>query len=436
MRFVKWYISSAAILVIVVIMFTAGALWRQSLYEAPSVESVSRGAPETLFHKVAPAEGRQEDALSEELNTLGYLSGYVKAPAAQGITIYEPERAFEGLNLYTSGHAPEAYLMAMDGTVLHRWRYPLDQLWPDGEFAPKYFRRAHVFKNGDLLAIFEPVGIIKLDKDSKLLWSNKNRAHHDLSVAEDGAIYVLTQKVHPVFWFTDYGTVVDDFITELAPDGNLVREVSLLECFRDSRYGAYLKRAKRAGDVLHTNALKFLDGRHAERSPAFRRGNFLVSVRELDVVAVVDMDAKEVVWALSGMWFRQHESTLLDNGNLLLFDNRGNGKKSKVVEVDPRTQEVVWAYGLAEDEPLYSTTCGAAARLPNGNTLITESNGGRAFEVTADKQIVWEYMSPHRAGDSDELIATLLDLSRLPATFSPEWLTGETRAALSRDEDL
>ncbi len=432
MRLVKWYIVPASILVFVVLAFASGAFWHTSLHAAPSALSVPRAAPETLFHKAAPLEG---DALTEELNALGYLSGYVKAPAAQGVTTYDPAKAFEGLNLYTSGHAPEAYLMAMDGTLLHRWRYPLDRLWPDDEFAPKYFRRAHVFENGDLLVIFEPVGIVKLDKDSELLWSMQNRAHHDLSVGEDGTIHVLTQKVRPVLWFTDYGTVVEDFITELAPDGSLVREVSILECFRDSRYSAYLKRAKRAGDVLHSNALKLLDGRHAERSPAFRRGNFLVSVRELDVVAVVDMDAKEVVWALSGMWSRQHESTLLENGNLLLFDNRGNDKKSKVVEVDPHTQEIVWAYGLAQDEPLHSTTCGIAARLPNGNTLITESNRGRAFEVTADKHIVWEYMSPHRAGDNDELIATLLEMQRLPATFKPEWLAGETWAAHSKDDE-
>ena len=142
MRLVKWYIVPASILVIVVLAFASGAFWHTSLHAVPSALSVPRAAPETLFHKAAPLEG---DALTEELNALGYLSGYVKAPAAQGVTTYDPAKAFEGLNLYTSGHAPEAYLMAMDGTLLHRWRYPLEQLWPDDEFAPKYFRRVHVF---------------------------------------------------------------------------------------------------------------------------------------------------------------------------------------------------------------------------------------------------------------------------------------------------
>jgi hypothetical protein len=37
---------------------------------------------------------------------------------------------------------------------------------------------------------------------------------------------------------------------------------------------------------------------------------------------------------------------------------------------------------------------GYAQRLPNGNTLITESSFGRFFEVTKEGEIVWEYVNP------------------------------------------
>jgi hypothetical protein len=33
-------------------------------------------------------------------------------------------------------------------------------------------------------------------------------------------------------------------------------------------------------------------------------------------------------------------------------------------------------------------------RLPNGNTFITEGATGRIFEITADGETVWEYVSP------------------------------------------
>ena len=34
-----------------------------------------------------------------------------------------------------------------------------------------------------------------------------------------------------------------------------------------------------------------------------------------------------------------------------------------------------------------------AQRLPNGNTLITESDAGRVFEVTEGGDIVWEFVN-------------------------------------------
>lgn len=44
---------------------------------------------------------------------------------------------------------------------------------------------------------------------------------------------------------------------------------------------------------------------------------------------------------------------------------------------------------------LYSPLMSSAQRLPNGNTLITEGNNGRIFEVTAEFQTVWEYVNPY-----------------------------------------
>ncbi|HSN89535.1 MAG TPA: hypothetical protein VL025_22425, partial [Thermoanaerobaculia bacterium] len=55
--------------------------------------------------------------------------------------------------------------------------------------------------------------------------------------------------------------------------------------------------------------------------------------------------------------------------------------------------------------------------LPNGNTLLTESENGRAIEVTPEGRIVWELYNPHRAGESNELVAVLFEVVRLPPDF-------------------
>ena len=431
----KWMVGVAVLLVLGAAAFFAGFRWHVGLtapYEAavgPVVDVQPRdgGVADANMPGIdaVEIEGVMSPEQLEQLTALGYLSGYVEATDEHGITVHDSDRTHGALNLYASGHAPEAYLMDMDGAVLHTWRYAFEDLWPgprpDGNIAD-FWRRAHVFENGDVIAIFETLGIFKVDKDSNLLWENRNSAHHDLFVHEDGRIFTLTQGLVTFDWFDKGKPVFDDFITVLSPEGEELERVSILECLRNSPYAPILQSPPKGGEVLHTNALKYLDGRHEAKSSVFKRGNILVSIRELGVVAVVDLDERSIVWALSGQWFRQHDPTLLDNGNIILFDNLGNAGMAKVLEVDPFTQDLVWVYGEGEGEALKSPVCGNVARLPNGNTLINEACQGRVFEVTPENEVVWEFRSPHRPANKKRLRATLLDFTRLPKSFSPAWL--------------
>ena len=104
----------------------------------------------------------------------------------------------------------------------------------------------------------------------------------------------------------------------------------------------------------------------------------------------------------------------------MLFDNQGRaGRKSRVIRLDPkRNNRITWQYHGPQQD-LYSKTCGASRRLPNGNILITESDNGRALEIAPNKDMVWEFYNPHRAGEEDELIATLFEVTR----FAPDYFS-------------
>jgi len=267
--------------------------------------------------------------------------------------------------------------------------------------------------------------LIKLDRDSNLLWSHAGRSHHDLFVTGDGTIYTLDTEHRMMPEVNQEDPVADNFITVLSSEGEVLRRISILEAFLRSDYAPMLDRVGSRRDVLHTNTIEVLDGRLEHRSPAFREGNVLLSFRELDAIAVVDLDAEKVVWALSGRWRRQHQPTILPNGRMLLFDNLAGEGASEVIEFDPLTQEVFWSYGGDAATGFFTEACGRNQRLPNGNTLITESDNGRAFEVTAERAVVWEYVNPHRAGAENEFIATIPMMVRLPSASSLEWLEAE-----------
>jgi hypothetical protein len=433
---------------IVIASFVAGAAYgivatKAGLFPVPQLTRVRttlgatrRGSVETPG-RWRTAEGRVADLTEEQLReierltALGYVSGSVPAGPEAGVTVHEEARAHEGLNFLTSGHAPGAVLMDMDGRVLHEWAKDFDAVWPARDVPEHaegrgYWRRAHLFENGDVLAIYEGLGLVKLDARSEILWSYDGLCHHDLFVADDGTIYTLEREAKLDSRFPADRPILEDYVTVLGPDGTVLRRVSLLSALWRSSYSPLMRRGPAGGDIFHTNTIEVLDGRLAHASPAFRAGNVLVSILMLDAIAVVDMGSEEVVWALAGLWHQQHQPTVLEDGRMLVFDNehdsRAAGRVSRVVEIDPMSQEIHWVYEGTADRPFYTSTCGSNQRLPDGNTLITESDRGRAFEVARDGTIVWEFLSPYRAGEGGELVATLFEVVRLPRTFPLTWL--------------
>jgi len=337
------------------------------------------------------------------LASLGYLSGYVPATGQSGVVAYDSTRFFDGLNFYTSGHAPEAVLVDMDGNVVHTWKKEAHEVWPDLPKHPaqnsalQWWRRAKMLPNGDILAIIDGQGIVRLNWDSEVIWKSRCGAHHDLDIAPNGDIWTLGRNKE--------GAMHVDYIVALDSNGKLLDLTSLRTAFRASEYrDIFDDRPMRRGDVFHTNSIKWLCG-----------SLVLISIRNMNAVAIVDCGRGTVAWVTTGDFYGQHDATLLPDGRILLFGNNWSEvkkleKASAVIEIGG-SGKTAWEYRPGPG--FYSATCGAAQRLPNGNTLITESDRGRALEITGGGDIVWEFLSPHRAGEDGELVATLFFVDRV-----------------------
>ncbi len=423
------------LVVIITASFTYGvAVGRYRIFPFQIMDRVYEGTVKKILSN-APEESQRNrkglwrrvrargapDTYDTKLTSLPYLKGYKKAQGRGGVTFYEEKSVYKGLNLWVSGHEPAAYLMDMNGNVLHEWGMKYEKVWPgrkekiEPDVHKTFWRRAHLYENGDLLAIFEGIGIIKLDKDSNLIWANDCNAHHDIFVADNGDIYTLTREsieTHPRL--TLKKPVFEDHVTILSPDGKIIKKVSILDALVKSKHASLLVFPGYVRDPLHTNTLQLLED-VPDKHPIFKEGMALLSFRTIDTIAVMDIESKTIPWAMTGMWRLQHEPVLLSDGNLLIFDNQGNFGKSKVIEFNPLNQEISWRFTGTKGRTLFSKTNGSVQRLPNGNTLITESDYGRAIEVTPNKKIVWEFLNPNRAGKDDELIATLFDIVRIPS---------------------
>ncbi|PSQ52872.1 hypothetical protein BRD20_05605 [Halobacteriales archaeon SW_8_65_20] len=149
-------------------------------------------------------------------------------------------------------------------------------------------------------------------------------------------------------------------------------------------------------------------------------GNFLLSIRNYDVVLEVARNESIVeTYGEPGdhsIMDEQHNPNLLAETGTLVVADSGN---DRIVELDAANQTVISEYGSV---PAGSNVGDPslrwprdADRLPNGNTLITDSRRFRILEVAPNGSVVWSHLR-----QDDRSIVYEADRIRLDDEYLPE----------------
>ncbi len=356
-----------------------------------------------------------------------------------GVTVYDEERAQPGMTFITAYRDGQfgAYLIDMKGEIRHRWIPDLEKVWqaagyetkpmPDADFS---IHGADLAPDGDVVLNFAGAGVVRLDRCSRIRWATAFGAHHDVSYLPDGRIVVPGQ----LFLAAPYpelpyvrpgpdGTFKDDTLVLLDKDGRILEQTSLLKALARSGRHDLLTAGPGSSwrvdvrDPLHVNNIEVLTPELAAAFPEFAAGDYLISMRNLNTLAVLDGRNLQVKWTQTGPFFGQHDPDFLPNGHIALFDNHLKGRKpefgySRVLEIDPVTHEIVWSYPGSDTDPMYSRVGGKVQWLENGDLLVASPQEGRVFEVTREQppRIVWQFVNAVTAED----VGYVFDALRVP----------------------
>ena len=131
-------------------------------------------------------------------------------------------------------------IMDMDGKTLHQWIIDWFKIWPDAKHVPDrllpksppgtHVHGAVLMENGDLVFNFEHLGLVRLDRQGKVVWRLPYQTHHSIDRDDDGNLWVCGQKEHtePSDRFPNQiPPFVEDTILEVTPEGKIVREWSV-----------------------------------------------------------------------------------------------------------------------------------------------------------------------------------------------------------------
>jgi hypothetical protein len=232
---------------------------------------------------------------------------------------------------------------------------------------PGYGRDGMVLENGNVLVTLdnesreykkgsdEVVWSYKLDKRNKELGTSNRLPNGNTLIVERGPLPRLL---------------------EVDAAGKVVVEVPLKPDTDNGHMQTRMARKLPGGNYLVPHLLGFVVKEYTPKG---------------EVVREIKTDLEELGGRKAKNW--PFTAILLPNNNILV--NLTNGDKT--VEFDAQGK-VVWRCDNSHVDGRFRDPCGGQ-RLPNGNTVICSYGQSdpakvKIFEVTANKQVVWEYFDP------------------------------------------
>jgi hypothetical protein len=367
---------------------------------------------------------------------------------------YKASKAYEGYTLITSKGADKTYLIDMLGYVVHTWEHKT--YIPGLHFV--LLENGHILGNtsqgnmkgspgesgagsggsqqgkGQSITLGgTSKGLVELDWDGNIVWKydpgpSEGILHHDFVRLPNGntlcnAWEAISYKDaiaggRRADQTTERG-VAADVIYEIDPGGKVVW-----------KWSAWEHRGMNSKSNLDVNFITYVLPEYANDNPDWTHFNdidynpaadqILVDSREFGETYIIDHKTGEILYRWGNpsaygegspptfttqgdqILFGPHDAHWIKEGlpgagNILIFNN-GWGRPpitySSVVEVNPKTGEIVWEYKSKAETGFASHHISGAQRLPNGNTFICSGNWGHLFEVTVKGEVVWEYISP------------------------------------------
>jgi len=337
-----------------------------------------------------------------------------------GVTRFNKDEAEPGLTLLSSvfDGGNEVRLIRLDGTVVRRWPVRFFDIFkdvshvsPDDVPTSEWNVTTHgavALPDGSIVFNFEYLGTAKLDRCGAVQWTLARTTNHSLERTADGRFWTINEvyRQHESPFPLLHAPFSEQLAMQLSADGKVIRDISAPGLFFKNDLAALLFSNGLRGtdvpseDLTHLNDVEELSAAMAPRFPAFAAGDLLLSMRNLNLLMVIDPNTERVKWQQTGPWIAQHDPDFQPNGTISVFSNNDDRTRtgsilggSRIMEVDPATGRTSVRYGGTAEQTMFSSRRGDHQYLDHGHVLIDESESGRVFEVNQQDAIVWEFIN-------------------------------------------
>lgn len=337
----------------------------------------------------------------------------------------------------------ELRLIRRNGSLVARWPVSFSDLAVDITHVRNPpvtdwnvgFHGAVLLPNGSVVFNLAQIGLFSLDRCGARRWSVNKATHHSVDQNTDGSFWVsssigIDAPADSTLALFEPPYAADTLLL-ISADGEVLDEISLTDVFVNSDAiglltltGSSVPRAMRVKrldfeqQVFHLNDVEELPASLAVAFPMFSAGDLLISLRNRNLILVVDRRTQTIKWWHIGPWARQHDPDWSADGTITIFDNKTDGTEngeilggSRIVAIDPATRQTRIRYGGQKEEFFYTARRGKHQLLSDGGMLIVEADAGRVFEIDRQRKITWEYVNRYSDAENARISdASIYDL--------------------------
>jgi len=350
----------------------------------------------------------------------------------------------------------ELRLIRRDGSLVRRWPVKFSEIFPDPSHLPRPpvtdwnidLHGALVLPDGSPVFNFEYGGLVKLDRCGNVVWTLAHETHHSVERAEGGGFWVpgrqragrKAESAFPPF----QPPYKEDLLLKVSEAGAIEQEISVpgvlyengLAPLLTATGGDFERGRSDRKELLHLNKIAELSSLDAQHFPGFEAGDLLLSIRNHNLLVVMDPGARKVRWWQVGPWIRQHDPEFVPDGTISIFNNNtyqtafledqhadpAAPRDTNILRIDPRTGDTRVVFGGRPGQEMLSVLRGKHDLTADGGLLITEFEAGRVLETDASGQVVWEYVNRY----DDDNVAEITEARLYPRDYFSvsDWTCG------------
>ena len=334
----------------------------------------------------------------------------------QGIKNYDKNFTDKGFILYSSVGKeinPITVLFDIDKKEkVFVWKWPVKDIFDNSTIGKKVtkccFRAQHpiIMENGDLISNSSQGPLVRINKNSELVWLVDRQTHHSINLNHNGNIVVPVVSQSPPDKNIN-PTREDGYIVVDPNTGKVIFEENIRDILEINSYvGLLYGIGTPEQDLIHLNDVETI----LDTDEFVRKGDLVFSLRNLSTVFLYRPSSKKIIWLKNGPWLKQHDVDYLGDGIFTIFDNgviddnyfsdikenqpehRYQKNHNSIKKYDMKNDTITEIFSLTENHGIFTPSQGLHRILRNKDVFIEESDSAILHRVSKNQKLIWSYV--------------------------------------------